>query len=292
MQGGEAYLSGPCYASGVGRTGRYYIARLEEQARFLKWSLGAFYAGELEEAVRVATVIRTLVHNTAKSRSLLRHLREGYRELEILDMEHPKGEVILHIAVGMRIGPGAALAPSVDLGAMSYRTGTLGDWWKAPVIEFATRLGGRRKYSREMLTLILANKEGGAHVDANEDPGYVALQEGVPLRFISAGSTLPMPDLARYSTAQSGVELLKCICDAFGHRFRKPMEAPLKWEAPAPPGASVTLTHADAVTLEAYRGFVVPPFPATEVKVRRREDPPAAKEAAGDEGADPSPAER
>ncbi len=282
---------GLCYASAVGRTGQYYIGRLEEQARFLRRSLEAFYAGELEEAVRVAAIIRVLVHDTKRSRSLLRHLREGYRDLEILDMEHPKGEVLLHLAVGMRIGPGATLAPSVDLGAISCKRSTLGVWWEAPVIAFATRLGGVRSYSRKTLTLILANKEGGAHVDANEDLGYAALLEGVPLSFISAGSTLPMPDLARYSTAQSGSALLKCICDAFGQRFNRPMEAPLNWEAPAPPGASVTLLHADAITLTALRGFVVPPFPAAEVRVRRREERPTAH-AAGAAGLNPLPVKR
>ena len=125
----------------MGRPAQYYIERLEEQARFLRRSLEAFYAGDLEEAVRVGVVLRTLVHDTPKSRALLRHIRGGYRELEILDVEHPVGEVFLHLAVGMRIGPGTVLAPSVDLGAMSYRKATLGDWWEAPVIEFVTRLG-------------------------------------------------------------------------------------------------------------------------------------------------------
>jgi hypothetical protein len=276
----------------VGRPAQYYIERLDEQARFLRRSLGAFYAGDLEEAVRVAVVLRTLVHDTPKSRALLRHLRGSYRELEILDMEHPVGEVFLHLAVGMRIGPGTVLSPSVDLGAMSYRKATLGDWWEAPVIEFVTRLGGRRKYTRKMLALILANKEGGAHVDANEDLGYTALLEGVPLSFVSAGSTLPMPNLARYSTAQSGAELLKCVCDAFGHRFKKPFEVPLEWEAPVPSGTLTTLLHSDAVTLTAWRGLVAPPFPQAAVSVGRREGQRPAGLAGGAAGGDAPSDER
>jgi hypothetical protein len=43
------------------------LARLKEQMGFLHTSLRAFYAGNFAESVRIATVIRVLVHESGMS---------------------------------------------------------------------------------------------------------------------------------------------------------------------------------------------------------------------------------
>jgi hypothetical protein len=52
--------------------------------------------------------------------------------------------------------------------------------------------------SEEEVILILANKEGGAHVDENEDPDYRRLMTDAPLSFAVSGVRLETPDLAKF----------------------------------------------------------------------------------------------
>ena len=51
-----------------------YRDHLRRQIDFLQRSADAFDAGYIHEAVRIATTIRVLIHNTASSVSLLKHL--------------------------------------------------------------------------------------------------------------------------------------------------------------------------------------------------------------------------
>ena len=48
---------------------------LRDQATLLRRSLDTFYQGGFEEAVRIATTIRLLVHETGRSKPLLRSIR-------------------------------------------------------------------------------------------------------------------------------------------------------------------------------------------------------------------------
>ena len=69
-------------------------------------------------------------------------------------------------------------------------------------------------------------------MDANEDPDYARLLTDLPLSFADYGIEVETPDLARFLTAQSGVEMLECLRRSF---FRDE-DVPLKWEfGVAPP---------------------------------------------------------
>ncbi len=54
---------------------RDFIAQLRRQLSLLENSCLAFDQGCRDEAVRIATAIRVLVHNTANSTSLITHLK-------------------------------------------------------------------------------------------------------------------------------------------------------------------------------------------------------------------------
>ena len=61
------------------------LARLKEQMEFLRTSLRAFYAGDFAESVRIATVIRVLVHESGMSKPLLKQAKPNGLELPILE---------------------------------------------------------------------------------------------------------------------------------------------------------------------------------------------------------------
>src|SRR6266851_9097555 len=151
------------------------LAKLREQMQFLRTSLRAFYEGEFAESVRIATIIRVLVHESGKSKPLLKQARPNGLELPILEHvgEWRGEEEIFSFAVSVRMGP--TLAPAVDLGSSHHTMSSVGAWWNRTVFTFRSQLGRQFIYPRKKVVLVLANTEGGAHVDPSEDTDYVRL---------------------------------------------------------------------------------------------------------------------
>ncbi len=236
------------------------LARLREQMGFLRTSLHAFYEGNFAESVRIATTIRVLVHETGSSKALLMQARPNGLELPILDhvRERTEHEEILSFAVSVRLG--SPLAPAVDLDSSHYSLSSVGAWWNRTVFTFP-KFGTQLTHRRKQVVLILANKEGGAHVDENEDLNYRRLMTDPPLSFAIAGVQLDTPDLSRFLTAQSGVEMLDCL----KRNFFPDEEVPCKWEfGVVPPIAQ----YMDRISLTPR--FTEPVFPRAEIKVVNR----------------------
>ena len=198
------------------------------------------------------------------SKPLLNQVRPDGLDLAV--REHageakPGQEEILRFAVGLRLGPGRAVAPAVDLEPSHYSVSSIGAWWGRTLIAFLSRVGTQVVYTRKQIVLMLANREGGAHVDEHENPDYVRLLTDLPLHLIRDEVEIETPDLARFLAAQSGVEMLDCLRRNFFPDF----DVPSKWECgTAPPVA----TYLDEISLTA--GRVVPPFPQGEVRITRR----------------------
>jgi hypothetical protein len=237
-------------------------AKLKEQMEFLRLSLLAFYAGNFAESARIATAIRVLVHESGMSKPLLKQAKSCGLELPILEHvgEREGQEAIFGFAVSVRMGP--TIAPAVDLGSSHHSLSTVGAWWNRTVFTFRSRVGTQLIYRRKHVVLILANKEGGAHVDPNEDPDYERLLTDLPLSFADYGVPVETPDLARFLTAQSGVQMLECL----RRNFFPDEKVPAKWEyGVAPPVAQ----YMDQISLTER--LVVPPFPMGEIRVTKRE---------------------
>jgi hypothetical protein len=241
------------------------LDKLKEQMGFLRASLDAFYKGDFAESLRIATTIRLLLHESGKSKPLLKQVRPGGLDLQILEIageESPGEEGIIRFAVSLRLGPGPKVAPAVDLGSTFYALSSIGAWWGRPVFAFPSRFGTRVVCTRKQVILILANREGGAHVDPEEDPGYVRLLTDQPLTFHCDEVPIETPDLARFLTAQSGVEMLECL----KRNFFGDSEVPLRWECGAAPPVAKYL---DQISIR--RVLVVPAFPSAQIRVTKRE---------------------
>ena len=111
------------------------LAKLKEQMDFLRTSLRAFYDGNFAESVRIATIIRVLVHESGRSKPLLRQLQPNGLELPILEhVEEGSGQEIFSFAVSPRLGP--PIAPAVDLASSHHTASSVGAWWNATVFTF------------------------------------------------------------------------------------------------------------------------------------------------------------
>lgn len=241
------------------------LAMLKEQMALLRTSLDGFYAGNFAESLRIATTIRILVHESGRSKPLLKQARSDGLDLQIAEHAgeaRPAEEEIIRFAVSVRLGPGPTVAPAVDLRSSHYSLSSVGSWWHRTVFTFPSRVGTQVIYRRKQVVLILANREGGAHVDPDQDPDYSRLLTDQPLAFDFDGVQVQTPDLARFLAAQSGVEMLQCL----KRNFFPDSDVPSKWECGvAPPVA----TYFDRISVMAMR--VAPAFPRADIRVTKRE---------------------
>ena len=156
-----------------------FQAQLRTQLGFLQRSSESFDAGFTDEALRIAVVVRTLVHGTSKSTSLLAHL--GSTGIEILSLTT---DVIAMFASGDPFY-GGAKAPRFFNGAGMFAGGVfrpkLGDsapgyfrpaesWWLQVLV-----ILDHVQFTRKSIVLSAANQDGGAHVDAKLTADYVSL---------------------------------------------------------------------------------------------------------------------
>ena len=241
------------------------LARLKEQMDFLRSSLRAFYEGNFAESLRIATTIRILVHETGMSKPLLTQARPDGLALQIKDNiaeTEPGVQEVFSFAVGVRMGPGATVAPAVDLGSSHYTLNSVGAWWNRAALSFPSN-GTRMIYTRKKVILTLANREGGAHVDPDEDPDYVRLLTDQPLTFRFEGVPIETPDLARFLTAQSGVEMLECL----KRNFFDDVNVPSKWEYGTAPPVAMYFEQLSG----AFVTRVVSSFPKAEMRITKRD---------------------
>lgn len=241
------------------------LSMLGEQRDHLRTSLDAFYNGNFAESLRIATTIRVLVHETSQSKPLLTQARPDGLDLQI--PEHvgdarPGQEEIIRFAVSARLGPGPTVAPAVDLGSSHYSTSSVGAWWGRTTFSFPSRIGTQVVYTRKQVVLILANKEGGAHVDPHEDPNYARLLTDQPLAFEVAGVQIQTPDFARFLAAQSGVEMLECL----RRNFFPDYDVPSKWEHGRTPPVATYFDQISVISMQ-----VAPAIPWIETRVTKRD---------------------
>jgi len=189
---------------------------LREQIEFLRCSAAAYDRGLKGEAKRLAVVIRVLLHDTKKSKSLLRQLglrdkmlyQDTALKINANNLLPTNGLAVLD---GIRNEAGKLTAqyaaPLSNLDTPRWHDPKPFDrWWKTTVIKDDKG----NLFCREKLVLIAANQEGGAHVDPKPDAAYEALSRRNSMGWIvtsSAGEEPPLNDPALASIRQIAFEV-------------------------------------------------------------------------------------
>jgi hypothetical protein len=147
---------------------------LRKQLGFLERSCASYDAGHKDEAIRIATTIRVLIHNTKASTSLLKHLNATTINL-LSTTPEPSMQTISFVGLGMmrvrsgkmeyfsQLGDGPPVNQSVPVN----------NWWDQIVMVLNSQ-----RISRRDIVLAAANKDGGAHVDSRLSAEYAALAKG------------------------------------------------------------------------------------------------------------------
>jgi hypothetical protein len=182
-----------------------------DQIGFLKSSLQGIDAGRLEEAKRVAVVIRVLCHQTNKSDALLNQLGLlGGRWLSSAGRVSPLNLMDQCSLIEIAVHGSADFRAPLDEAVHQFVP--FDQWWTDPVIlihEYATI----REYSRRDLVLHLANKDGGAHVDPKLNDALETLKSSGLGWTNLAGVALTHPE--RHIMRQIGHEVLKTLVPEF-----------------------------------------------------------------------------
>ena len=155
--------------AGESRSREDLIERLKEQRSFLKASCAAFDAGAEPEAVRLATTLRVMLHDNAKSHSLLRQLRIKQRMRLISSSPiMPRGQTVWLGLVVIKLTPHwieySPKCEDVNPGS-KFPAMPVDRWWTQKVIRAQDDRDGWFTLRRQDLILGFANRDGGAHVD-------------------------------------------------------------------------------------------------------------------------------
>lgn len=148
-----------------------FRAKLTEQLTFLWTSCASYDAGNKREAVRIATCIRVMLHDTRSSVSLLTHLgAKNIRLSSSVEGEPPPNAVFMIRMVRQTTGEGGATVYGPQLDTKYLLPMSVSDWWSQIVYVL-----GKVQSTRKSLVLGAADKDGGAHVDAALSTDYETL---------------------------------------------------------------------------------------------------------------------
>jgi hypothetical protein len=147
------------------------IEKLLEQLRFLRRSCAAFDAGAEDEALRMATVLRVLLHSTKQSVPLISHL--GLTDTLLLSSSRGIGDYNDYVSHVLNLNSPTPVRMVPLLGDRFHEL-PLDKWWCGESV-FVDR---GEKYFRKTVILTAANKDGGAHVDRQLERYYEVLRSG------------------------------------------------------------------------------------------------------------------
>lgn len=148
-----------------------FADKLREQLRFLGRSANLYDQGGEDEALRMATALRVLLHNTRSSTSLFNHL--GLTNTRMLSSARGLGNWHDYLSEEINLNSSEPVRMRPLLGRMFVET-PVAEWWgKEPVfVHLSTN------YSRRLICLSAANKDGGTHVDSKLEDYYKILAAG------------------------------------------------------------------------------------------------------------------
>jgi hypothetical protein len=148
-----------------------YEQKLGSHIGFLRTSSANFDSGQEDEALRLATSMRVIFHDTNKSTSLLSHLQ--LKGTKMLSSSRGHGDWKDYLAHEINLASSRPIVMKPLLGD-KFAEVPLVDWWEKESI-FVHK---GTPYTRKRIILSLANKDGGTHVDAKLEAYYKVLCAG------------------------------------------------------------------------------------------------------------------
>lgn len=198
------------------------LSHLKEQIQFIKKSATDFDNGDITEAKRIAVHIRTLVHDTKNSTSLLSQL--GIKEkILFLNSALPyRSNTISHTGLvylkcsNTSDGVISTYSPFLNNGPpIKKERITFIDWWEKKIVLTDQR---QNQFTRRDLILNVSNTDGGAHIDGKINKEYAELSRENSVGFVLVTTKQNQPEkresikyIELASIRQVAFELLESI---------------------------------------------------------------------------------
>jgi len=183
---------------------------LLEQLEFLERSADLYDQGHENEAKRMATVLRTLLHDTKNIKSLLGLLDKKGIQFVDTAMDDISNVITTHCALVHQLLLSGKPKYVALLDDIPSKMKDFDSWWAGVI--FIDEEGN--KISRKDIILTMANQDGGVHVDPGIDKDYSRLSKGQSLghMYSNNGSNwLHMHGAELASVRQIAHELLKTL---------------------------------------------------------------------------------
>ena len=193
---------------------------LKEQIEFLQSSCDSYDNGFEGEAKRIASVIRVLLHDTDKSKSLL-SLLDIKNTLDFWD-----SSIKSEVDGATRVGGYAGLVsiasngyiPNLDNDLNSRKVDFDKYWNKTILIDKENK-----NFTRKNIILYLANKDGGSHVDPKLDKKYAELSRNNSIgwmRFENGKDASSINGVELATVRQIGHEILKTLVPRYSKKIK------------------------------------------------------------------------
>jgi hypothetical protein len=151
-----------------------FADKFVQQMAFIEKSCAEYDGGFEDDAIRIATSLRTVFHDTGPklSTSLVRHLNIGSSRM--LSSARGWGDHRDYLSWVIDLNSPTPVTTKPILGK-EFREISIQDWWhNEPVFIY-----NKKTYPRRKIILEAANTDGGAHVAERLTKFYEALADGV-----------------------------------------------------------------------------------------------------------------
>lgn len=186
---------------------------LSEQIGFLQSSAKAYDLGNEAEAKRMAVTLRVLLHDTKVSSSLLgqMHLKKRVQFVSTAQKYSPTNLLSQQCLLMLSfVGDTARYVPLFENGNR-YRFLSFPDWSGEIVLSDQHK----RLFRRKQVLKLLANQDGGAHVDPELDDTFAVMKTNNLTGWVvtrADGTTTPFGNDAVYATMrQMTFEVLQSL---------------------------------------------------------------------------------
>ncbi len=148
-----------------------FAEKFREQLRFIARSADLYDRGAEDEALRLATSLRVVLHDTRASTSLFKHL--GLTNSRMCSSARGYGNWQDFLSEEINLNSSEPIRMRPLLGRQFVEI-PLARWWSGdPVFVYRST-----DYTRRLVCLSAANKDGGAHVDSELEEYYETLAAG------------------------------------------------------------------------------------------------------------------
>ena len=193
------------------------LDNLEDHRHLLHSAIKAMTEGDLRQALSIAVSIRTLIHETGRTKPLLKSLKPNYLDLPIMDLPtrpthgvHPGGvrSITFNLPISVTFSteePRIRLNPDIDP-KNEVKPVPLGVWWNKTFMN----LPAVGAYSRRQLVLDIADKEA-VHSDVDISEQYRQLLGSQFLQFGFDDGKVATINISRLLVGKAGIQILSFL---------------------------------------------------------------------------------